>query len=173
MSLDLHDNPTFRTSVISIPNTVFLSIWNTASRAKMLANPVPRQEILAFSRIPRYIPEIPYQTLCEAGESHLKRPISFSGIQLWTSNCFKLQQSIDQFSPLVTDILATLMWFPFKTTYSVWGKQKVIKMLWLSFFLGLIFFPLFQTHYHILPHPTTTGNKIKIQGYWSTTYIYN
>ena len=40
----------------------------------MLANPVPRQEILAFSRIPRYIPEIPYQTLCEAGESHLKRP---------------------------------------------------------------------------------------------------
>ena len=32
------------------------------------------QEILAFSRIPRYIPEIPYQTLCEAGESHLKRP---------------------------------------------------------------------------------------------------
>ena len=100
----------------------------------------------------------PGNTLPDPVRSRRKTPqkakgdmISFSGIQLWTSNCFKLQQSIDQFSPLVTDILATLMWFPFKTTYSIWGKQKVIKMLWFSFFLGLIFFLFFKLiiiHYH-------------------------
>ena len=88
----------------------------------------------------------PGNTLPDPVRSRRKSPqkakrnmISFSGIQLWTWNCFKLQQSIDQFLPLVTDILATLMWFPFKTTYSICGKEKWIKMLWFSFFLDLFF----------------------------------
>ena len=41
-----------------------------------------------------------------------------------SSNYLKYNRAL-LLSPLVTDILATLMGFPFKTTYSICGQQKV------------------------------------------------
>ena len=36
---------------------------------------------------------------------------------------------------------------------------SVVFMLWFNFILGLIFFLLFQIHYHILPYPETKENN--------------
>ena len=56
-SLLFHDNPARRTSVISTPNTVFFP--KAASRAKISANPVSRQEILHFPESALYLGQIP------------------------------------------------------------------------------------------------------------------
>lgn len=42
LPLLFHDNPASRNSVISIPKTIFFP--NTASRAKILANPASREQ---------------------------------------------------------------------------------------------------------------------------------
>ena len=36
---------------------------------------------------------------------------------------------------------------------------SVVFMLWFNVILGLIFFLLFQIHYHILPYPETKENN--------------
>ena len=164
----------FRTSVDSIPNDVFLPTWNTASCAKMLASPIPRHEILAFFWILHYISvktqiaEISSR-LCAKQEKVTSkgwflsvgfsygRQIVLSYIHYFTSNCFKLQQSIDQFSPLVTDILATLIWFPFKTTYSICGQQKSNIYVVVQFILGLIVFSFVSNSLLYITIPKNKG----------------
>ena len=66
----LHANPASRTSVISVPSTVFFH--NTAYSAKILANQTTREAVkfrfpsrnFAFSRIPHYISQ-GYNTITE------------------------------------------------------------------------------------------------------------